>query len=99
MEVVFETSDLDRLERDPSCDLAQPREVVTAFRKRLQGLRSAASARDLFALASWHATILQGPGPSCVALPLTSRARLLVHLDETAETAEHVRIVGIEEAV
>jgi proteic killer suppression protein len=95
MDVTFDDRDLDRLERDPSYDVGQPRGVVSAFRKRLQGLRCAADARDLLALASWQVAAIGGSDLNCLSVPLTSSARLVVQVAEAAG-AEHVRIVRIE---
>ncbi len=50
MEIEFRNEYLDRLETDPDFTAGYARDVVKAFRKRVQVIRAANDERDLFAV-------------------------------------------------
>jgi proteic killer suppression protein len=97
MHIDFATGELDRLEHDPTFNGGLPREVVSAYRKRLQGIRSALDTRDLAALACWHVEVLDGARAGCLAIALAKGARLIVDLPH-ASAGQQVRVDSIEVA-
>lgn len=97
MNLDFADSGLDSLETDSSFDHGLPRAAVVAYRKRLQGLRSAADRRDLFALASWHPEPLDGTLDGPLAVRLTGDVRLVLQVTQAAGV-ERIRIVRLEAA-
>ena len=97
MNVDFAARELDRLERDPVFDLDQSRDVVLAYRKRLQGIRSAVDGHDLAALASWRVVGLSGSSAGLVLVPLTNTTRMVIELPNGIGS-QRVRIVRLEMA-
>src|SRR2546428_6900878 len=60
MEVEFKDAGLDRLETDARFTAGYPAGIVSAYRKRLQMIRSAPDERDFYQLKSLHFEKLKG---------------------------------------
>lgn len=96
MEVEFADPDLDRLETDPSFNKGLSAGVVTAYRKRLQGIRSAPDERDFFAMKSWRFEKLKGKRQHQHSMRLNDQFRLILEMVGTGRD-KRLRIVGIED--
>lgn len=96
MDVRFADKDLDRLETDPSFTNRLPEAVVSAFRKRLQGIRSAQDERDLRTMRSWCFEKLKGQRQDQCSMRLNDQYRLVLEI-ESAGRDRRVCIVGIED--
>jgi len=87
---------LERLEWDPEYDAGFSRDVVKAFRKRMQFIRSAPDERDFWALKSLHFEKLKGGRANQRSLRLNDQYRLIVEFKETDE-GKVIVIIGIED--
>ena len=96
MEVEFASADLDRLETDPSFGMGLPAALVKAYRKRLQGIRSAPDERDFYAMKSWHFEKLKGARQHQHSMRLNDQFRLVLEFRGTGRD-KRVCIVGIED--
>lgn len=96
MEVAFANDRLDRLETDPSFSMGLPSAVVTAYRKRLQGIRSATDERDFYANRGWHFEKLKGKRQDQHSMRLNDQFRLVMEIIAT-DRARCVRLIGIED--
>ncbi|HET8629887.1 MAG TPA: type II toxin-antitoxin system RelE/ParE family toxin [Thermomicrobiales bacterium] len=96
MDVAFGTDELDRLETDSAFSMGLPEGVVSAYRKRLQIIRSAPDERDFYALKSLRYEKLKGRRQHQRSMRLNARYRLIVELDGSRDD-RRVTIVGIED--
>ncbi|NYH17853.1 type II toxin-antitoxin system RelE/ParE family toxin [Paraburkholderia bryophila] len=80
MEPEFDDDDLDRLEIDGNFTAGYPQEVVRAFRKRMQQIRSAVDERDFYKLKSLHFEKLKGNREGQHSIRLNAQWRLIVQL-------------------
>jgi toxin HigB-1 len=80
MEPEFADDDLRRLESDPTFDAGFGREVVKAFRKRMQIIRAAPDERDFYALKSLHFEQLDGERQGQHSMRLNKQWRLILKL-------------------
>jgi proteic killer suppression protein len=96
MQVEFADEDLDRLDTDPSFSRGLSPGVVTAYRKRLQGIRSVSDERDLYAMKSWRFEKLKGQKQHQHSMRLNDRFRLILEIVGTGRE-KRLRIVGIED--
>lgn len=78
----FEDEDLQRLESDPTCDGGYGREVVKAFRKRMQVIRAAPDERDFYAMNGLRFKQLQGDRAGQHSMRLNDQWRLIVRLEQ-----------------
>ncbi len=60
MPVEFGDETLSKLETDPAFNAGFGRDIVAAFRRRVQAIRAALDERDLRAFKSWHFEKLNG---------------------------------------
>lgn len=95
MDVTFADDDLDRLETDPSFDMGLPANVVKAYRKRLQTIRSALDERDVRALKSLRFEKLKGKRQHQHSMRLNVQLRLVLEVEGRGGD-KRVRIVAIE---
>jgi len=95
MEVRFNNDCLSRLETDPEEDCGFPQSVITAFRKRLQMIRSAKDERDFYALKSLHYEKLRGR-ESQHSMRLNDQWRVVIEIEGKGENRSVV-IVSIED--
>ena len=96
MDIEFAEEEYDRLETDASFDAGLSTALVKAYRKRLQGLRSALDERDLRAIKSWRFEKLKGDRQHQHSIRLNDQYRLIIELVEHADS-KCIRIVGIED--
>lgn len=80
MEVEFGDDDLDRLETDARFTAGLAAGVVSAYRKRMQMIRSAPDERDFYQLKSLHFEKLKGSKSHQHSMRLNAQFRLIVEL-------------------
>jgi proteic killer suppression protein len=96
LEVRFKDAALARLEADPSSTGGFPEAVVTAFRKRMQLIRSAKDERDFYQLKSLRFEKLQGAKAHQHSMRLNDQWRLVIEFEGAAPN-KTVIIDGIED--
>ena len=96
MEVVFNNHDLDELETDSSFTKGYSEGIVKAYRKRLQGIRSAVDERDFYAMKSWHFEKMKGQRQHQHSIKLNDQFRLVLEIQES-NRVKRIRIMGIED--
>ena len=96
MHVEFQDDDLDRLETDATFTAGFPPEIVRAYRRRLQAIRSAVDERDLYAFRSWRFKKLLGGRSHQRSIRLNDQWRMIVEIKE-ATPSNIMLIVGIED--
>ena len=96
MEVRFRNKCLDRMEVNAQEDCGFPPAVVTAFRKKLQLIRSAPDERDFYVLKSLHYEKLKGNRKHQRSMRLNDQWRLIVEIEEKEQKKVAV-LVGIED--
>jgi toxin HigB-1 len=94
MEPEFADDNLRRLESDPAFDAGFAREVVKAFRKRMQLIRAARDERDFYQMKSLHFERLKGDRSGQYSMRLNLQWRLILTL-ENRESGKVVVIVEI----
>lgn len=79
MRIEFENDDLRRLAEDASYRPSRwSAEVVSAYRKKIQVLRSAIDERDLYAMRSLHLEKLAGKRSGTSSIRLNKQFRLIL---------------------
>jgi toxin HigB-1 len=94
METVFADESLRRLESDPAFEGGFGREVVRAFRKRMQMIRGARDERDFYALKSLHFEKLKGDREGQYSMRLNQQWRLILEIEKRSNSSTVV-IVSI----
>jgi proteic killer suppression protein len=94
MEFDFDDESLRRLDCDPSYDAGFSREVVKAFRKRMQLIRGARDERDFYALKSLHFEKLEGDRDGQYSMRLNLQWRLILRLAKR-ESSKVVVVISI----
>jgi toxin HigB-1 len=82
METEFADKSLQRLESDLAFDGGFSREVVRAFRKRMQMIRAARDERDFYALKSLHFEKLKGDHEGQYSMRLNQQWRLILEIEK-----------------
>lgn len=95
MLVRFADRKLARLETDPAYTAGFGRDVVRAFRKRLQVIRAAADERDFYAMKSLHYEKLKGDRARQRSMRLNDQWRLVLHIDDAGPRT--VVVVSVED--
>ena len=80
MDVVFANPELDRLETDPEFNAGLSKEIVKAFRRRMQQVRAARDSRDLYASRGARAEKLKGSMKGLTSLRLNNQFRLIIRI-------------------
>jgi toxin HigB-1 len=80
MEVEFSNDNLDRLETDGSFNAGLSRDLVRAYRRRMQQLRAARDERDLYNLKSLHFEKLKGDRAGQRSIRLNDMWRLILQV-------------------
>lgn len=80
MEVEFADDSLRRLESDSGFDAGFGRDVVRAFRKRIQFIRAARDERDFYAMRSLNFEKLKGKREGQHSMRLNDQWRLILEL-------------------
>ena len=96
MEVEFDDDDLDRLETDPRFTGGFAAAIVSAFRKRMQTIRSAPDERDFYALKALHFEKLKGKRSHQFSMRLNDQWRLILEFSGKSPNKKAV-IVAIED--
>lgn len=96
MEVEFDDYDLDRLEADPRFTSGFAAAIVSAFRKRMQTIRSAPDERDFYALKALHFEKLKGKRSHQFSMRLNGQWRLILEFRGKSPNKKAV-IVAIED--
>ncbi len=96
MDIEFLDDALDRLEIELQFTGGYPQEVVRAYRRRLQFVRSAQDERDLYAFRSWRFKKLMGDRSHQRSIRLNDRWRLVVEIKQ-AKPKNIIVIVSIED--
>jgi toxin HigB-1 len=94
MEIDYADEDLKRLATDPSFDGGHGREVVKAFRKRVQLIQAAVDERDFYALKSLHFEKLTGDRQGQYSMRLNKQWRLILTLEKRGN-GKTVVVIGI----
>ena len=94
MEVDFEDESLRRLEKDPTFEGGFGRDIVKAFRKKMQVIRAALDERDFYAMKSLHFEKLKGDREGQHSIRLNSQWRLIVRLQKS-ESGNLVVIISV----
>lgn len=96
MDVEFEDDSLRRLECEPGYDAGFGREVVKAFRKRMQAIRAAPDERDFYVLKSLHFEKLQGDRKGQHSMRLNQQWRLILRFERRA-SGKYVVVISIDD--
>jgi len=96
LKVRFSNRDLERLESDPGYTAGFDRDVVKAFRKRMQLIRAAPDERDFYALKSLRFEKLKGARKHQRSMRLNDQWRLILELEQEDE-GKVVVVVKIED--
>jgi proteic killer suppression protein len=96
MQVEFDDDDLKRLETELGFSKGLGRDIVKAFRKRMQAIRAAADERDFYALKSWRFEKLKGDRAHQQSLRLNDQWRLIIEI-ETGNPKNVIRVIKIED--
>lgn len=96
MLVRFATKALDRLESDTQFDGGFPADVVSAFRRRMQFIRSASDERAFYAMKSLHFEKLKGDRSHQRSMRLNDQWRLVMEFAGAAQE-KMVIIVSVED--
>jgi proteic killer suppression protein len=95
MEVEFGDKDLDRLELDPHYKAGHSKEIVKAFRKRMQTIRAAIDTRPFYSMKSLHFEKLSGDREGQRSMRLNDQWRLILEIidGENGPTAKIIKII------
>jgi proteic killer suppression protein len=96
MDVDFKRADYRQLEVDGSFTGGFPSSVVTAFRKRMQAIRSAPDERVFYALKSLHFEKLKGDRSGQYSMRLNDQWRLVIEFRVTRGSKE-VMVIAVED--
>ncbi len=96
MDFEFRDKDLEQLYTDPDFSAGFSKEIVKAFRKRIQQIDSATDQRDLRAFKSLHLEKLKGKRQHQHSLRLNDQRRLILEIEKT-DTGEKIVVVAIED--
>ena len=96
METEFIDDDLDRLETDIAFTADYAKDIVKAFRKRMQAIRAAIDERDLRAVKGNHFEKMRGNRAHQHSLRLNDKWRLIVEI-KSGNPKNTIVIVGIED--
>lgn len=81
MEVSFRNHKLESLEFSEEFAPEFPREVVRAYRMRLQAIRAATDERTFYAMKSWHFEKLRGDRHHQYSMRLNQQWRLILEFE------------------
>ena len=83
MEIEFHDESLDRLETDAEYDAGYAREIVKAYRKRIQAIRAATDERDLRAVKGNHFEKLKGARSHQYSMKINDKWRLIMEIKQS----------------
>src|ERR1041385_395924 len=96
MEIEFGNENLDRLETDAGFTAGYARDVVKAYRKRMQAIRAANDERDLLAVRGNRFEKLKGNRSNQYSLRLNDQWRLIVEI-KSGTPKNTIVVVGVED--
>jgi proteic killer suppression protein len=96
MDIEYDDESLELLESDPRHDAGFGRDVVKAFRKRIQVIRPAPDERDFRALKSLHFEKLQRQREGQYSMRLNDQWRLILRF-VTRERGKTVVVIAIDD--
>jgi proteic killer suppression protein len=96
VEIRFKEQKLDRLEIDGAFDAGFSREIVRAYRKCLQIIRSASDERVFYNLKSLHFEKLKGDRSHQHSMRLNKQWRLIIEFEGIAPN-KLVAVISIED--
>ena len=83
MEIEFHDDALDRLETDAEYDAGYAKEIVRAYRKRIQAIRAANDERDLYAVRGNRFEKLKGARSHQYSMRINDQMRLIVEIKQS----------------
>jgi proteic killer suppression protein len=90
--------DLRRLDEDPLYNAGLPRNLVRAYRVRMNAIRVAVNENDLRAIKSYHFEKLKGDRKGQYSIRLNRQFRLIFAIEEEPHGHTHtIVILGIED--
>ena len=96
MDIEYDDESLELLASDPNYRGEFGRDVVKAFRKRIQVIRAARDERDFRALKSLHFEKLQGQREGQYSMRLNDQWRLILRF-VTRERGKTVVVIAIDD--
>jgi toxin HigB-1 len=96
METEFSDEDLDRLETEAEFTAGYAKEIVKAYRKRMQAIRAAIDERDLRAVKGNHFEKLKGDRAHQYSMRLNDKWRLIVEI-KSGSPKNTIVVVAIED--
>ena len=96
MNVLHADAKLVRLEADPDYRAGFGRDVVKAYRKRMQFIRAARDEQDFYSMKSLHYEKLKGKRKHERSMRLNDQYRLILRIAEDG-IGKTVIIIGIED--
>ena len=96
MEIEYKRPDLDRLETERDFTAGFGRDVVKAFRKRIQAIRAAVDERDLYAIRGNRFEKLKGPRSHQYSMRLNDQWRLIIEI-KAATPKNIILVIDIED--
>jgi proteic killer suppression protein len=96
MDIEYDDESLELLASNPNYDAGIGRDVVKAFRKRIQVIRAAPDERDFRALKSLHFEKLQGKREGQYSMRLNDQWRLILRF-VTRDRGKTVVVIAIDD--
>ena len=96
MDVEFADEQWDQLETDPEFNASFARDIVRAYRKIMQAIRSAPDERTFYGMKSLHFEKLKGDRDHQRSMRLNKQWRLIVEI-KPSQPKNIVVIIGIED--
>jgi len=96
MEIEYRNQDLDRLETDKDFTAGFSRDIVKAFRKRIQAIRAAIDERDLSAVRGNNFEKLKGNRSHQYSMRLNDQWRLIIEIKH-ASPKNIIIVIDIED--
>ena len=96
MEIEYRNPDLDRLETDSEFTAGFSRDLVKAFRKRIQAIRAAVDERDLHAIRGNRFEKLKGSRAHQYSMRLNDQWRLILEIKQ-ASPKNIIIVIDIED--
>jgi toxin HigB-1 len=96
MDVEFADEQWDQLETDPEFNAGFAREIVRAYRKLMQEIRSAPDERTFYGMKSLHFEKLKGDRDHQHSMRLNKQWRLILEI-KLSRPKNIVVIIGIED--
>lgn len=84
MQIQFKNPDLDRLETDVEFTAGFSRDIIRAFRKRIQAIRAAVDERDLYAVRGNNFEKLKGDRSHQYSMRLNDQWRLIMEIKHSS---------------